>query len=482
MKKYIIVTTFLLAALTSCEDTLDYEVKDRITLENFFQTEDDAVNSVNAVYDALGAVDLYRSSLWLIQDIGSDDCDALSTWNDPNAMQIDRYELQTDNNYLANIWKASYQLIARANLSIDRIPAIDMDDNLKNRLLGEARFLRALSYFNLVRMYGDVPLVLTPESNIDAYLVPRDPSEDVYAQIISDLDSAAEVLPVTYSGLNLGRATRGAALGMLAKVYLTREDWSLAAQKAKDVIDLADQGVYGLWNDFSDNFKEVNENGQESVFEVQFYSAVQEENTRIVISGLPSIFAFPAGVGIILPTDDLLDSFEPGDHRYESTFFSEYTFFRTETFDPHIWKHWDQDTYPADKTGQSGANFPIMRYAEVLLMYAEALNEQNQGPTPDAYNAVNDIRIRARNGNDTVLPELSGLSYEEFQAAVWKEKRMETVNEGHRWFDLVRTGRLVERVKAAKGQRANPQPHNTVFPIPQRERDLNDKLTQNDLY
>jgi starch-binding outer membrane protein, SusD/RagB family len=482
MKKYIIVTTFLLAALTSCEDTLDYEVKDRITLENFFQTEDDAVNSVNAVYDALGAVDLYRSSLWLIQDIGSDDCDALSTWNDPNAMQIDRYELQTDNNYLANIWKASYQLIARANLSIDRIPAIDMDDNLKNRLLGEVRFLRAVSYFNLVRMYGDVPLVLTPESNIDAYLVPRDPSEDVYAQIISDLDSAAEVLPVTYSGLNLGRATRGAALGILAKVYLTREEWSLAAQKAKDVIDLADQGVYGLWPNFADNFKEANENGQESVFEVQFYSAVQEENTRIVISGLPSIFAFPAGVGIILPTDDLLNSFEAGDHRYESTFFSEYTLFGTQTFDPHIWKHWDQNTYSADKTGQSGANFPIMRYAEVLLMYAEALNEQNQGPTPDAYNAVNAIRIRARNGNDTVLPELSGLSYEEFRAAVWKEKRMETVNEGHRWFDLVRTGRLVERVKAAKGQRANPQPHNTVFPIPQRERDLNDKLTQNDLY
>jgi len=482
MKKYIIVTTVLLAALTSCEETLNYEVKDRITLENFFQTSDDAVNSVNAIYDALGAVDLYSSSLWLIQDIGSDDCDALSTWNDPNAMQIDRYELQTDNNYLANIWKGSYQLIARANLSLDRIPAIDMDENLKNRLLGEAKFLRALSYFNLVRMYGDVPLVLTPETDIDAYLVPRDPSDDVYTQIISDLDAAAEALPETYSGSNLGRATAGATHGLLAKVYLTIEEWGLAADHARIVMDLADQGIYGLWDDFADNFKEANENGKESLFEVQFYSAVQSENTRIVISGLPSIFAFPAGVGIILPTEDLLNSFEPGDHRYESTFFSEYTFFGTERFDPHLWKHWDQDTYEADETGQSGANFHVIRYAEVLLMYAEALNELNQGPTPEAYDAVNAIRIRARNGDDGVLPELSGLTYEAFQAAVWKEKRLETVNEGHRWFDLVRTNRLVERVNAAKGQRANPQPHNQVFPIPQRERDLNEFLTQNDNY
>lgn len=479
MKKYMISSAIILASLAGCEKSLEFEVKDRITLENFFQTGDDALASINAIYDALGDVDLYNSSLWLIQDLSSDDCDALSTWNDPNAHQFDRYSLQANNNYTTNIWRASYRLISRANLSIDRIPEIDMDEPLKKRLLAEAKFLRALNYFNLVRLFGDVPLVLHPESDIDDYLVPRTAKETVYDQIITDLEEAAPDLPVSYAGTSKGRATRGAALGILSKVHLTLQNWQQASEKAFQVMDLK---VYGLWADFTDNFKEVNKNGKESVFAVQFYSDVQSENSRIVISGLPSIYAFPAGVGIILPTGDLLNSFEPGDYRYEATFFEEYRYFGNNTFEPHIWKHWDQGAYPPDKTGQSGANFPVMRYPEVLLIYAEALNELNQGPTQEAYDAVNAIRERARNGVDTVLPDLSGLTYQEFQLAVLKEKRCETVNEGQRWFDLVRTGNLEAYVKRAKGEKANPQPFNYVFPIPQREMDLNSQLEQNDQY
>jgi hypothetical protein len=469
----------MLLVLTGCEESLDFEVKNKLTLDNYFESEDDAVAAVNAVYDALGDVDLYKSRLWLVQDIASDDCDALSTWNDPNAQQFDRYTLQTNNNYLAGIWRASYQVIARANLSIVNIPGIPMDEDLKSRLVGEARFLRALSYFNLVRMFGDVPLVLEPESDIDNYLVPRVEKSIVYDTIISDLEIAAASLPKSFAGSNIGRATRGAALGQLAKVYLTLEEWDLAVSTAKAVMEL---GVYGLWDDFKDNFREVNKNGKESVFEVQFYSEEQPENAQIVISGLPSIYAFPAGVGIILPTEDLLQTFEPGDYRYDVTFFDEYFYFGNNTFDPHIWKHWDQDVYPASETGSSGANFPVMRYAEVLLIHAEALNEANQGPTADAYENLNAVRIRARNGDDGVLPEYSGLTYEEFRNAVWKEKRCETVNEGHRWFDLVRNGRLIENVNRAKGEKADPQEFNYVFPIPQRERDLNENLSQNDQY
>jgi len=479
MKRYMTGFLLLLLAVSGCEKSLEFEVKDRITLDNFFETSDDAVAAVNAIYDALGDVDMYNSSLWLIQDLASDDCDALSTWNDPNAHQFDRYTLQANNNYTTNIWRASYQLIGRANLSIERIPGIDMDETLRNRLIGEAKFLRGLTYFNLVRMFGDVPLVLNTESDIDAYLVPRTDLETVYAQLIEDLTEAVAVLPKTFAGANLGRATRGAALGILAKVYLTRGEWESAAESARAVMDL---NVYGLYADFRDNFREATKNGKESVFAVQFYSNVVQENSRIVISGLPSIYAFPAGVGIILPTEDLLNSFEEGDYRYEATFFEEYNYFGHNTFEPHIWKHWDQVAYPPDKTGQSGANFPVMRYAEVLLMYAEALNEVNQGPTQEAYDAVNQIRARARNGVDGVLPDLSGLSQEQFRDAVLKEKRCETVNEGQRWFDLVRTGNLEEYVKRAKGDKSNPQSFNYVFPIPQREIDLNDKLTQNDQY
>ena len=479
MKRYILIFSILSAVMGGCEKSLDFEVKDRITLDNFFETSDDAVASVNAIYDALGDVDLYNSSLWLIQDLASDDCDALATWNDPNAHQFDRYTLQANNNYTTHIWRASYQLITRANLSIERIPDISMDESLKARLLGEAKFLRGLNYFNLVRLYGDVPLVLQTESDIDDYLVPRTDRAEVYDQIIQDLQEASGVLPKTYSGSSLGRATRGAALGTLAKVYLTLGQWEPAAEKALEVINL---NVYSLWDDFTDNFKEAHKNGKESVFSVQFYSGLVSENSRIVISGLPSIYAFPAGVGIILPTDDLLNSFEEGDYRYEATFFEEYNYFGNNTFEPHIWKHWDQDAYPPDKTGQSGANFPVMRYSEILLIYAEALNELNQGPTQDAYDAVNQVRERARNGVEGVLPDLSGLSYAAFRDAVLKEKRCETVNEGQRWFDLVRTGNLEEYVKRAKGDKANPQPFNYVFPIPQRELDLNQHLIQNDQY
>ena len=469
----------MLTLMSGCEKSLEFEVKDRITLDNFFETSDDAVAAVNAIYDALGDVDLYNSSLWLIQDLASDDCDALSTWNDPNAHQFDRYTLQSNNNYTTHIWRASYQLIGRANLAIERIPEITMDETLKARLLGEAKFLRGLNYFNLVRLFGDVPLVLQTESDIDDYLVPRTDQAEVYDQIIQDLQEAAAVLPKTYSGSSLGRATRGAALGTLAKVHLTLGQWDLAADKALEVINL---NVYSLWDDFTDNFKEAHKNGKESVFAVQFYSGLQSENSRIVISGLPSIYAFPAGVGIILPTEDLLGSFEDGDFRYEATFFEEYNYFGNNTFEPHVWKHWDQETYPPDKTGQSGANFPVMRYPEILLIYAEALNELNQGPTAEAYDAVNQVRVRARNGVEGVLPDLSGLSYETFRDAVLKEKRCETVNEGQRWFDLVRTGNLEEYVKRAKGDKADPQPFNYVFPIPQRELDLNQHLVQNDQY
>ncbi len=479
MKKAILYISILLLFVVACEETLDFEVKDKLTLENFFMTADDALASVNGIYDVLGQVNMYNSSMWLIQDISSDDCDASSTWNDPNAQQFDRYTLQANNNYTTSMWKASYDLISKANLSIDSIPAIDMDETLQKRLLGEAKFLRALSYFNLVRLFGGVPLVLHPETDIDNYLVPRAEAEQVYDQIIQDLEDAAANLPTSYSSTDKGRATRGAALGILSKVYLTLQEWELAAELAREVMDIP---VYGLWDDFTDNFKEVNKNGKESIFEVQFYAEVQSENSRIVISGLPAIYAFPAGVGMMLPTQDLLDDFESGDYRYEATFFEEYRYFGNNTFEPHIWKHWDQDTYPPDKTGSSGANFPVMRFPEILLIYAEALNEFNQGPTQEAYDAINRVRKRARNGDDAVLPDLSGLSYQEFQTAVLKEKRCETVNEGQRWFDLVRTGNLEEYVKRAKGDKANPQAFNYVFPIPQREIDLNNKLDQNEGY
>lgn len=480
MKKIYTLLVFSTAILiTSCQKQLELTPK-KIYYDNYYQTAEDAVSGINAVYSLLTQVNQYNSYLWLIQDVASDDCNARETLNDPNIHQFDQYTLKSTNNYLSGIWQASYLGISRANIVLEKVPEIEMDSALQSRIMGEAHFLRGLFYFNLVRIFGDVPLVLKPVSpslTDEEVYVERTALNIVYQQIVEDFTIASEKCPeVYYNAADKGRATKGAALGMRAKAYLTNKQWTEAAATAKDLIDM---GIYGLWDDYSGNFKDANRNGKESVFAAQFFAGVPSQNNQIVISGLPSDPAtFPAGVEIMLPTQDLLDSFEAGDYRKEVTFFEEYWFIN---YGPHIWKHWDQDTYDADKTAQCGSNFDIMRYSEVLLIYAEALNEIS-GPSADAYAAINQVRERARNGNEEVLPDLTGLSQEAFREAVLHERRMEFVNEGQRWYDLVRTGKLIEYVKRAKGDKANPQEFNYVFPIPQRELDVNHKLTQNPNY
>jgi hypothetical protein len=356
-----------------------------------------------------------------------------------------------------------------------------MDSATRERAVGEARFLRGLFYFNLVRLFGEVPIITAPVSasltDEEIYLA-KSPVSAVYARIIEDITIAAERLPLKYTSANdKGRATRGAAWGLLSKVYLTTSDWANASLYASKVID---SKQYSLNADYISNFKEANKNGKESVFEVQFYKKANSENSQMVIAGLPSIPGlFAAGTETMLPTTDLLNSFETGDHRKEVTFFSSYWFY---TFEPHIWKYWDQDAYKPAATTQSGADFFVMRFSEILLIYAEALNEINSGPTAESFTAINMVRARARNGKNDVLPDLAGLDHDAFKQAVLNERRHEFVSEGHRWYDLVRTGTLIESVKRAKGDVANPTTVNYVFPIPQRELDNNRNLKQNEGY
>lgn len=480
MKKIFAFPLFLaLIMLLSCQKQLELAPK-KIHYDNYYQSGEDAIGAINAVYGILSQVNQYNSYLWLVQDVASDDCNARPTLNDPNIHQINQYDLQSTNTYLTGIWQGSYSGILRANIVLQKIPGTKMDSAIKSRILGEARFLRGLFHFNLVRLFGDVPLILEPISaNLtdEELYVFRTPSDAVYKQIIEDFTLAAELCPeVYYQGSEKGRVTQGAALGALAKAYLTIGQLDKAAEKAKAVIDL---GVYGLWDDYADNFKDVHRNGKESVFAVQFFSGVPSQNNQIVISGLPYIKGvFSAGVEIMLPTEDLLNSFEEGDYREEVTFFDHYWY---DQFEPHICKHWDQDTYEADETAECGSNFTVMRFSEILLMYAEAINETS-GPTAEAFAAINEVRARARNGNPDVLPDLTGLSQEGFRAAVLHERRVEFVNEGIRWYDLVRTGNLVGFVKQAKGNNSNPQEFNYVFPIPQHELDNNPNLTQNNGY
>jgi hypothetical protein len=481
MKKiFIIPTLLLLVIVISCSKELEL-TPHQIYYDNFYQTEEDALNAVNTVYDVLGTVNQYSNTLWLLQDISSDDCNARPTLDDPNLHQFTTYNIQPSNNYLAGIWQSSYLGISRANVVLEKVPAINMDSAIRERAVGEARFLRGVFYFNLVRLFGEVPIITVPVSasltDEEIYLA-KSPVSAVYARIIEDLTMAAERLPLKYTNANdKGRASRGAAWGLLSKVYLTTNDWANASLYASKVID---SKQYSLNADYISNFKEVNKNGKESVFEVQFYKKANSENSQMVIAGLPSIPGlFAAGTETMLPTTDLLNSFETGDHRKDVTFFSSYWFY---TFEPHIWKYWDQDAYKPSATTQSGADFFVMRFSEILLMYAEALNEANSGPTAEAYTAVNLVRARARNGKTGILPDLAGLDHDAFKKAVLNERRHEFVSEGHRWYDLVRTGTLIESVKRAKGDISNPTSINYVFPIPQRELDNNKNLKQNEGY
>lgn len=338
-------------------------------------------------------------------------------------------------------------------------------------------------YFNLVRMFGQVPLVIEENSP----LLPGKATVDaIYAQIITDLGDAAIALPLSYTaGNGRGRATRGAANAILAKVYLTRKNWEQASIAAKKVID---SNEYSLWEDFADVFKLSSRGGKEAIFSVGFGDAggaisfweVGQFNVRLLPTAL-SAEGVQNAQGWQFPTLYTYNQFEADDRRRAVTFITEINDpAGAYTIRPYVKKYWDR---VAEPQGNSSSNdFPVIRYADVLLMYAEAQNEL--GNTIPAHQYINMVRKRARfNGTTYVnaVPDYSGLSKDQFRDAVLKERMMEFVFEGQRWFDLVRMGKLEQLVPQAKAG-VVPAPRNNLFPLPQREVDLNPNLGQNEGY
>ncbi|WP_234567314.1 RagB/SusD family nutrient uptake outer membrane protein [Rhodohalobacter sp. 614A] len=489
MKKLIIsFLIFLAVASWGCEDQiLNKQSPNEVTAVNFYKTEDDAVAAINAVYDALQYRGLFKNSYWSIGDITSDDADKGDGGKSdgPAWWEFDLFDIKSTNSLLADSWADSYTGIYRANIALERIPAIDMDESLKNRLIGEAKFLRGYYYFWLVRLFGDVPLITEPQSLGDLK-VSRTAKAQIYDLIIRDMSEAAAVLPTTYSDGDLGRITKGAANGMLAKVYMWQKDWQQAANYSKQVID---SGVYSLLENYADNFEEEFENGSESIFEAQFMKGGPNgawgngsDGTIHHISIAPRNSGTPGleGWGFDMPTQDLVDEFEEGDPRLEATVLMEgSTIQGGKVYNPE-WSSTGYNTrkYLVKRDGfiedgsDSPVNVRVMRYSEVLLNYAEALNEL--GRTGEAYPYVNQVRERVG-----LAPLASGMSQDAFRDAVYHERRVELAQEGHRWWDLVRTDRALE-VMSAKG--SNIQQHHLIFPIPQSEIDVNPELTQNPGY
>ncbi|MEO7175393.1 MAG: RagB/SusD family nutrient uptake outer membrane protein, partial [Saprospiraceae bacterium] len=394
---------------------------------------------------------------------------------------MDQFKHKPVNATARDFWSNAYKAIGNANFALEGIPKVPMNETRKNQLLGEAHFLRGMLYFDLTRMFGDIPLVL---SLTDPVYPNKATRADVYTQIIADLGFGEQNLPASYTpGNGLGRATSGAAKGLLAKVYLTQGNYAQAAANCKAIID---SGVYSLWDKFDDAFKIVNANGKENLFSIGFGVAgnsitfweVGQFNVRLLPKELSGEIPGVNAQGWQVANQNLYNSFDPQDRRRAATFITEIhnTNGSTKTVDPHIQKYWDKTLEPMG--GNTENDFQYLRYSDILLMYAEALNEQNGGPTAAAYEAINAVRKRARyDGTNElpILPDLSGLSHDAFKDALLNERRHEFVAEGQRWFDLVRFNKLVESVTAAKSY-ATPQQFHVLFPIPQEELDLNNKL------
>ncbi len=518
--KYFILTLLVAGSLYSCsEGFLQENVYDFKSSANFFQTPDDANQAMIGTYKYLA--DLYRQSMieMLTQNTGAFNKHKLSTvWISGTYTSATKEVYQT--------WQYAYQLINGCNDIVANVGDMtNIDDTTRNMIIGEARFLRGWAYFILVRMYLQVPIKLKPTKDIESTMIGLSPSEEVYAEvIIPDLEFAFDHLPPFYLSDNTGRVTKGAAAAALSKVYMTMagynpatkqfspnaaEYWVKARDYAKWVID---NGGYSLVSDFGDLWKLDNKNTPESIFEVQYLRGL---NTGC---GYPKIFtpshsglaAKGGGWGRSRCTQKNYDDFAhqyPGDYRLEKAFvtidtLSGYIDIRKNKFVPvyptdgynkkreswpYVGKWKDPD---APDNFAAGNNFIVIRYADVLLMFAEAENEVN-GPTEDAYNAVDQVLERARNADGTPRTEPAAwdrnLTQDEFREKVWNERRFELTGELKLWFDLVRRG--WDKFRQFKEDDNNygykPIKHgvyekNMYYPIPSLEISSNDAITVED--
>ncbi|AQG79055.1 RagB/SusD family nutrient uptake outer membrane protein [Spirosoma montaniterrae] len=477
MNRKLILTLGLCLSLTACRETfIELAPLSQASTATFYRSASDLLNALNGAYGALQFNGQY-GQYYVVAEIPSDDTVPVLSGSVTDQDEFDKFYLRTTNPFLSTRWADGYRGIYRTNAVIDRSSAIQMDETLKGRIVAEAKFLRALMYFNLVRVFGDVPLVIKeivdPQ---EGYQYGRNAVTEVYAQIEKDLTEAEAVLPVSYTGANVGRATRGAARALLGKVLLTQRKYAPAATKLKEVIDA---GTYDLVATYADVFRPSNKNHRESIFDVQYRKGNLGEGSPFASSYAPensgnAVIQF-GGDGNNQPSTDLINSYEPGDLRRDLSLATSfvnasgariaYNFIRKYT-DPPIVKYDSED------------NWPVLRYADVLLMYAESLNEQGQ--TATALPLLNRIRRRAG------LAERSITTQADMRLALENERRWELAFEGHRWFDLVRTGRALPVLQAkaqAIGIRGTLSSNNLVVAIPQSQIDVNrERIQQNPGY
>lgn len=452
-KGKLFISIVLILGATACSDFLTEEDPSNLTPQSFYKTAKHAEAAIAAVYadtrfygDGAGIF----SSNWQLLEAPTG---TTTTETAQNSDLNNLYSLSYDPNtgHIANWWRGLYKVIANANLVIENVPGITMDEAQKNRIVGEAKFLRAWAYFYAVRLWGDVPLTLEPQYFITEESFPsRAPQAEVYDQIVADLvDAEAAGLPWTDP---TGRVSQSAAKSLLAKVYLTMagyplnkgtEYYALAAAKAKEVIDNA--GSINLFPTYRDVHDPANNNKVEHIFSLQYNSDVAENPMGNMYPNFKAVtYRGNSGTGSTIPTVSFYESYEAGDLRAVDQQGWFYTTYYTngfkEPFDlgaPYIFKHFNvtaNGTFGVEGSKKDNLNVPMIRFAEVLLIYAEAQNEADGAPNQDAYDALKRIRDRAQ----LATPDLATFNQATFREAVWRERWHELAFEGITWFDMVR--------------------------------------------
>lgn len=502
-----------------CEDKLELADPNNLTTDEFWQTPEQAVEATNAIYTALIIDGYYMRMMPALTDGRGDDIRQDTPWWD--LAQVANFTALPTTAPVQWLWAAHYQAIFRANQVLERVPEMEMDEDLKNRVLGQAYFLRGLSYFNLAANFKVVPLITSPPEDPSEYYAATATEEELWSQIIADFSQAKTLLPVSYRGVSgpdvgqLGRATKGAATGMLGKAHLYRQNWQSAADEFEDVVALADQGVYGLMEDYIDNFSPLSENNKESLFEVQFATPDQvggtvknyggEPNSNWMnVSSVGHTYAMDGyGYSDFLPTQWLYNEYKEErtvDDNLDPRLLATIVSFEPEAgvttvYNGQPWENPEDAIYPAKYTharipgytseSQGGVelsdiNYRVLRYADVLLMYAEALNEL--GRTQEAYQYIQQVRDRAN------LPALSevrpNMGQAEMREQIAHERALELAIEGVRIHDIIRWGWLYDagklaELKAHDAEYNNWTPGSEYLPIPQTELDVNPNLLPN---
>jgi len=470
---WLIVTSTL---FVSCSDefTLLAPHSQR-NVDNFYQTKTDFETALSGVYDALQSGGAYGNQsdiatggtggYWMMTEMRSDNTDQGGdvTGLAAAVAQLNEFAETSLSEYTLGAWMGSYQGVARANTLITRIKSADLDNSFKDQVTGEALFVRSLFYYNLAMLFGNIPMPLEEilETNPKQTQLTQ---TQVLTQLVTDLTDAAGKMSGTRS--QFGRASKWSALTLLGRVQLHLGNNSEAASALNQVIN---SGEFSLLSNYANLWGPTNENSEESIFEVQFVSGGFGEGSGFTNSFSPSAdLQTGEGGGRNRPTIDVSRAYETGDLRYKVSMDTLYVLNGDTTYQRHVKKYESNpfSNFDADN------NFIVFRYADVLLMAAEALGEGAQ-----AYSYINQIRTRAG------LSDISASTPGSFEDKLLQERRVELAFENHRWYDLLRFGTAVSTMNAQFAQQGfsiTINENNLLFPIPQREIDLG--LTQNPGY